>query len=131
MRIILIHHPPVAGTIQWRKRLTDSEAFHDVLMRHGAELVLHGHTHTATLSALPTPAGDIPVIGAPSASELNPSSGRCARYNIYRLQRVGLRWELAMSVRVYSRDLGRFIHEEETTLSVPYFAPTKKLFKPD
>jgi 3',5'-cyclic AMP phosphodiesterase CpdA len=130
MRIILIHHPPVAGTIQWRKHLTDSDSFHDVLMRHGAELVLHGHTHTPTLSALPTPAGDIPVIGAPSASELNPASGRCARYNIYRLQRVGLRWELAMSVRVYSRDLGRFIHEEETTLSVPYFAPTNNLFNP-
>jgi len=98
-------------------------------MRHGAELVLHGHTHTATLSALPTPAGHIPVIGAPSASELNPSSGRCARYNIYRLQRVGLRWNWLCRPGL-SRDLGRFIHKEETTLSVPYFAPTKNLINP-
>jgi hypothetical protein len=125
VRIILIHHPPVPGTIKWRKRLTDSNAFLEVLMRHGAELVLHGHAHAPVLSGLPTPAGDIPVIGTPSASEFNPSSGRCARYNIYRLKRVGLRWELTMSVRVYSPDLGRFVPEQETALSVPSCAPTK------
>jgi 3',5'-cyclic AMP phosphodiesterase CpdA len=126
LRIILIHHPPVSGTIKWRKRLTDSNAFHNVLVRHGAEMVLHGHTHTPTLSVLPTPAGDIPVIGAPSASELNPSAGRCARYNIYRLKRIGSNWEMTKMVRAYSVTLGRFVPEVETTLSIPSFAPTQK-----
>jgi 3',5'-cyclic AMP phosphodiesterase CpdA len=131
MRIILIHHPPVPGLIKWRKRLIDRAALYEVLVRHGAELVLHGHTHAPTLTGLPTPAGDIPVIGTPSASELNPSSGRCAKYNIYRMQRDGLGWELTMSVRSYSVALSRFVPEKEMTLSIPRFTPTKnQLFDP-
>jgi 3',5'-cyclic AMP phosphodiesterase CpdA len=119
LRIILIHHPPVPGTIKWRKRLVDNQAFHDVLARHGAELVLHGHTHTSTFSGLPTPAGEIPVIGAPSASEFNPVSGRCAKYYIYRISRTGSNWEVAMSVRGYVEGLGRFVAETEKTLRIP------------
>lgn len=119
LRIILIHHPPVPGTIKWRKRLVDNQAFHDVLVRHGAELVLHGHTHASIFSGLTTPAGDIPVIGAPSASEFNPASGRCAKYYIYRISRTGSDWEVAMSVRGYVEGLGRFVAETENTLHVP------------
>ena len=130
LRIILIHHPPVPGIIKWRKRLIDGRAFAAIVARSGAELVLHGHAHAPTLSVLPTPTGDIPVIGTPSASELNPSSGRCASYNIYRLNRIGLNWELTMSVRVYSEASGRFVAEKATTLSIPHFATTKNQLNP-
>ena len=118
-RVILIHHPPVPGVVQWRKRLTDSNMFADVLARHGAELVLHGHAHTAALSELQTPAGNIPVIGVPSASELSPWSGNCAKYNIYRIKRIDRNWQLTMSVRGYSETLSRFVPEEEIILSLP------------
>ena len=30
-RVVLIHHPPVNGTVSWRKRLTDASAFRSVL----------------------------------------------------------------------------------------------------
>ena len=43
-RVVLIHHPPVAGANYFR-RLTDAAALREVLRRHGAELVLHGHHH--------------------------------------------------------------------------------------
>ncbi len=119
-RVILIHHPPVPGVVQWRKRLTDSKMFAAVLARHGAELVLHGHAHTPALSELQTPAGNIPVVGAPSASELSPWSGNCAKYNIYRIKRIDRNWQLTMSVRGYSETLDRFVPEKETFLSLPH-----------
>ena len=118
-RVIMIHHPPVPGLIKWRKRLTDDKMFAAVLARHGAELVLHGHAHIPTLSELQTPAGCIPVVGAPSASELSPWTGRCAKYNIYRINRMGKSWELTMTVRSYSEDQGRFVPETERSLKLP------------
>ncbi len=119
-RVVLIHHQPVPGAIEWRKRLVDSKDFIDVLVRHGAELVLHGHTHSSTFSQIPTPAGNIPVIGAPSASELNPWTGSYAKYNIYKFEGNGTS---TMIVRGYSQDLGRFVAEHETPLDNPQIKP--------
>jgi 3',5'-cyclic AMP phosphodiesterase CpdA len=119
LRVVLIHHPPVPGVVNWRKCLTDSKAFAAIVARHGAELVLHGHAHTPSLSELQTPAGMIPVVGAPSASELNPRNGRSAQYNIYRMSRTGKDWEVTMSVRAYSEDQSRFISKSEMTLKLP------------
>jgi len=121
LRVILIHHPPVPGTIKWRKRLVDNSAFAEVIARCGAELVLHGHTHAETFSELQTPAGKVPVIGAPSASELNPRSERCAKYNLYLIKRNGDRWDLKMLVRSYSEESGKFDQEQATDLMLPQF----------
>lgn len=121
MRVILIHHPPVPGTTNWRKRLVDSEAFADVVSQHGAELVLHGHTHTSTLRALQCPAGHIPVVGATSASQLNPREKRCAGYNLYRITRNGPHWDVNMVVRRYSEKSAEFIEEQQVTLDIPRF----------
>jgi len=121
LRVILIHHPPVPGTIKWRKRLVDNSAFAEVIDRCGAELVLHGHTHAETFSELQTPAGKVPVIGAPSASELNPRSERCAKYNLYLIKRNGDRWDLKMLVRSYSEGSGKFDQEQTTDLMLPQF----------
>lgn len=114
-RVVLIHHPPVPGTIKWRKRLTDSPALLQVLSRHGAELVLHGHTHYAAFSRIPTAAGNIPVVGAPSGTEWNPRAGHTAKYNLYRISGDG---QLTMTVRGYAEDLGQFVTEEERDLSI-------------
>ena len=119
LRVVLIHHPPVPGTIKWRKRLVDNRAFADVIARCGAELVLHGHTHAETFSELQSPAGRVPVIGAPSASELNPRSERCAKYNLYLIKRDGDRWDLKMLVRGYSEESGKFDQEQGTNLILP------------
>jgi 3',5'-cyclic AMP phosphodiesterase CpdA len=116
LRVVLIHHPAVPGTIKWRKRLVDGKALVDVLTRHGAELVLHGHTHYPIFSQVATPAGAIPVIGAPSASELAPRSGHCAGYNIYRIADNG---QLTIFMREYSESLKRFVARRETTLALP------------
>ncbi len=116
LRVVLVHHPPLPGTIKWRKRLVDNREFVDVLVRHGAELVLHGHTHYPTFAQATTPYGNIPVIGAPSASEWNSKANHFAKYNIYRFAQDG---ELTLSVRGYSESLKRFDAEQESTLSLP------------
>lgn len=123
LRIIMIHHPPLPGITKWRKRLVDSKLFAEVVKRRGAELVLHGHTHAQTLTELRVPAGNIPIVGAPSASELNPRSGNCARYYIYRMKRSGLDWQVTMLVRGYSESVGRFVHEKEIALYIPHTGP--------
>ncbi|HSG89350.1 MAG TPA: metallophosphoesterase [Pseudomonadales bacterium] len=68
VRVLLVHHAPLPGLDPWRKRLTDAPALREVLLRHGAELVLHGHGHHFRVEALQTPRGAIPVIQGPSAS---------------------------------------------------------------
>jgi len=74
-RVLMIHHPPVAGMIGWRKRLTDTTALVEVVRRAGAELILHGHAHRELDARLPTPTGQALVLGAPSASMM-PAMGR-------------------------------------------------------
>ncbi len=119
LRVVLIHHPPLSGIVKRRKCLTDSQLFIDVLERCGAELVLHGHAHVATVNSMQTAAGTIPVIGVPSASELNPRSGHCAKYNIYQLKRTATGWEMTMQIRGYSANRKCFVPEQEVTLEIP------------
>jgi 3',5'-cyclic AMP phosphodiesterase CpdA len=121
-RVVLIHHPPIPGSIKWRKRLVDSESFVDVLIRHGVELVLHGHTHTSAVSQISTPdGGNIPVIGAPSGSEVNPAKGHCAGYNIYQIGNNGV---MTMFARRYSEATGRFTDECDVTIDIPCIKKT-------
>jgi 3',5'-cyclic AMP phosphodiesterase CpdA len=119
LRIVLIHHPPLPGIVNWRKCLTDSKPFAAVLAKRGAELVLHGHAHTPSIAEIQTPSGMIPVVGAPATSEFNPQAGRSAKYNIYRMSRTGKDWQLTMSVRGYSEEQGCFVSESERSLKLP------------
>ena len=120
LRVVLIHHPPLAGIVKRRKCLTDSQLFIDVLERCGAELVLHGHAHVATVNSMQTATGAIPVIGVPSASELNPRSGHYAQYNIYQLKRTATSWNMTMQVRGYSVTRKCFVPEQEVMLEIPF-----------
>lgn len=90
-RVVLIHHPPVAGANFFR-RLTDAEACRAVLREHGAELVLHGHHHEASLHWLPGPAARIPVIGVPSASGAPGRHEDPSGYNIYEIEGAAGAW---------------------------------------
>jgi 3',5'-cyclic AMP phosphodiesterase CpdA len=93
-RVILIHHPPVAGVSKPRKMLLDLEAFGRVIAQHGAELVLHGHEHKRLETRLPGPEGDVPVHGASSATSLSQKPRREASFAIYELSPGGVSREL-------------------------------------
>jgi 3',5'-cyclic AMP phosphodiesterase CpdA len=95
-RVVLIHHPPTPGAHHFR-RLTNAKELRDVLEAHGAELVLHGHHHEASLQWLPGPQLRIPVIGVPSASG---APGRAhdepAGYNLYEIEGAWGAWRCTL-----------------------------------
>lgn len=88
-RLVLIHHPPLPGQASYIRGLKDAAALEAIFIRHGAELVIHGHNHRNMLAWREGPAGPFPIVGTPSAS-----LGRrhrhepLARYNLYRIDPV-------------------------------------------
>ena len=99
MRVVMLHHPPgVAGNSR-RKGLQDREALRQVIARHGAELILHGHTHRAGLDHLSGPRGPVPVLAPSSASALDPH-GENARWHLLEAERAaGGGWRIGVTVR--------------------------------
>ena len=78
---MLIHHPPLDGTVQHRKRLRDAAELRGA-GAEGVELVLHGHSHKSHQQMLQTRDGPAPVIGVPSASSMRHDP---AAYNLCRI----------------------------------------------
>jgi 3',5'-cyclic AMP phosphodiesterase CpdA len=103
-RIVLLHHPPLAGATGWRKRLVDGARLGAVLAREGVELVLHGHTHRSSIGDLVTSTGRAAVVGVSSASATGPRPERLARYHLYRLDGA----QVWLSARVWEPATGRF-----------------------
>jgi len=109
-RILLLHHPPVPGSIRWRKCLTDAPALASIISEQGVELVLHGHAHHSYLNWLSTPGGGrAPAVGACSASELAEDPPRRAQYHIYRIRKDSGKPSVTMSVRRYSKRRAGFV----------------------
>lgn len=120
IRVVLVHHPPVANTVRWRKRLIDSRDLTALLLHRGVELVLHGHAHRSSWKTLQTRHGKVPVIGVPSASGIGLKPEYRAQYHLYRFQRQGAGWALRISVRGFDINKQAFVHEREHTLTLPW-----------
>jgi 3',5'-cyclic AMP phosphodiesterase CpdA len=97
-RVVLIHHPPNLEARHPRLGLYGAKRFRQVVAEHGAELVLHGHTHKSTIYAIPGRAGDVPVIGVAAAGAAQREDGGedPARYNLFRIERLGTSWACTM-----------------------------------
>ncbi|MFT8674551.1 MAG: metallophosphoesterase [Acetobacter sp.] len=96
-RVVLLHHPPVAGLVSKRKGLTDLNAFQAVLCEQGAELVLHGHSHRATFTRL---AGSgIHVLGTTSASHTPDTLQTAAGWNHITITAQADKWAIAIQRR--------------------------------
>lgn len=98
-RVLLIHHPPQAGATAWNKRLTDASRVRAAVKWAGCELVLHGHTHLATRTAIDGPSGPVPVIGVPSASNGPGHKRPAARYNLFSIDGRPGHWRCEMEER--------------------------------
>jgi 3',5'-cyclic AMP phosphodiesterase CpdA len=118
-RVILIHHPTSHGVTSARKGLVDMDEFRALVAREGVELVLHGHSHRATWSTVPTPDGTAPSIGVPSSSAIGSAGGWRARYNLCSLQRATDGWELTVTTRRFDVEGSRFVHESERKAALP------------
>ncbi|MEL6436119.1 MAG: metallophosphoesterase [Pseudomonadota bacterium] len=108
-RVVLIHHPPVQGAAKARKRLFGIGRFQSVIEQHGAELVLHGHTHLPQRHMI---ADNVPVYGVPAASEAPGGHRPPAAVNIFDIER--------------SRTGFRCTHEEWSVTSVGAMSPLSK-----
>ena len=97
-RVILIHHPPNLEARHARLGLYGARLFRDAVAEHGAELILHGHTHKSTIYAIPGKAGDVPVVGvaAAGAAQSEDTDEDPARYNLFRIERLGTAWSCTM-----------------------------------
>lgn len=122
-RVILIHHPPMEKGLSARRRLTDAVFFREVLMRAGADLVLHGHMHKTAITRLPGPEGLIPVVGVRSSSAIGRRPDQQAQYHLYRIERrEGRRhaFRITMITRSYDPERGRFRYAEERPLRTAF-----------
>lgn len=82
-RVVMIHHPPVRGAAQQHKRLFGISLFQKTIRRHGAELVLHGHTHEPTTNWISAPEDPTPVIGVSAAGQASGGGKPAAQYNMF------------------------------------------------
>ncbi len=88
-RMVLLHHPPLAGVTTKRKALLDLEALGRILREEGAELVLFGHTHRRYVFSL----GQTLILGAPSITYAGASPRKRAAYFCLEVQGEGLFWQ--------------------------------------
>jgi 3',5'-cyclic AMP phosphodiesterase CpdA len=101
-RVVLIHHPPLPGMTGPLRGLHDAAGLRDALLRHGAELVIYGHTHRFRTGKLDTSRGPAAIVGAPSASLAAHHPEKMARYNLYTLSPLGNgRWEIGLRSRIF------------------------------
>lgn len=98
-RVVALHHPPLEGTVSWRRRLVDAGLFRETVAEAGAELVLHGHAHRTCRGRLPTRDGEAVVIGARSGSSLSSSAESRAQYHLYDLEPGPEGWSLEVLAR--------------------------------
>jgi len=97
-RVIMIHHPPNQELRSVRTGLQGAKLFREQVAQHGAELVLHGHTHKSSIFAIPGLGGDVPVVGVAAASAAQNVGGSedPARYNLFKIERLGTAWSCTL-----------------------------------
>ena len=98
-RVVLIHHPPHMRGSSVGRGLSDDGAFAMVLKRAGAELVIHGHNHKASVTHLSAPTGTVPVVGVPSASAIKGAVSRRASYHLFSIEGQGRQARIEGRVR--------------------------------
>ncbi len=101
-RVVMIHHPPF--DIGFQKRLNDYSELAAALARHGAELVLHGHTHQGTMRQIKGPDGPIPVAGVPSASARADGKDEPAAWNLVTIDGEPGDWRIEVERKTVAQD---------------------------
>jgi len=98
-RLVMIHHPPLAGLAPPRKALTDTHELTEVFKTSGVELVIHGHNHTTLVNSIETVSGTAHVVGVPSASMVDAHGHQSAQWHGYTISRNRGKWQTAMVIR--------------------------------
>lgn len=109
-RVVLIHHPPVRGAAAAHKRLFGIGRFQQVMRRHGAELVLHGHTHLPTTYRIDGRDGTVPVVGVAAAGQAPRGKRPPGQYNLFAISGQPGGWNIALTRRGIS-DINAEVHD--------------------
>jgi 3',5'-cyclic AMP phosphodiesterase CpdA len=98
-RVVLIHHPPVRGATAAHKRLFGITRFQKVIREHGAELILHGHTHLPTTHWIADRHRAVPVVGVAAAGQATGSAKPAAQYNLIEIDGKPGDWRVCVTRR--------------------------------
>jgi 3',5'-cyclic AMP phosphodiesterase CpdA len=98
-RVIMIHHPPVRGAVSQHKRLLGIGRFQKAVRRHGAELILHGHSHVPSLNFVGDKSTKIPVVGVAAAGQAPGGSHPAAQYNLIDIDGEQGDWRIRLTRR--------------------------------
>lgn len=98
-RVVMIHHPPVREAAPSHKRLFGISLFQRTVRRHGAELVLHGHTHEVTVNWIAGRDYAIPVVGVAAAGQSPGGPKPAAQYNLLDISGEPGGWKLQLTRR--------------------------------
>lgn len=117
-RVVLIHHPPkrIDPGAAWRS-LTDGERFRGIIENHGAELILHGHEHIRSMTAIAGRTGIVPVVGVPAGSGPATGGPRAGGYAIHEIRENGRCYDLTVIHRGYS-EAGDIVETARTSYSI-------------
>ena len=96
-RIVMIHHPPVRGAVAQHKRLFGIGNFQKTISRHGAELILHGHSHDPTLYWIGGKASrPVPVVGVAAGGQAIGGSHPAAQWNLLEISGEPEAWAVRL-----------------------------------
>jgi 3',5'-cyclic AMP phosphodiesterase CpdA len=98
-RIVMIHHPPVRNAVPQVKRLFGIDNFQRTIRRHGAELVLHGHSHLPSLHWIDGWKGKVPVVGVAAAGQAPGGAKPAAQYNLIDISGEPRAWSVRLTRR--------------------------------
>lgn len=87
----MIHHPPLPG-IDPIGRLFGVRLFQSVVRQHGAELVVHGHTHLPTLEWIGGGRHPVPVVGVAATGQASGGRKPPAGFNLFAISRRKGAW---------------------------------------
>jgi 3',5'-cyclic AMP phosphodiesterase CpdA len=119
VRVVLIHHPPFPGQAKRLRGLEDAAALQDIVARHGAELILHGHNHRNMEARTRWPGGDAVAIGVPSFSAaLVHGHEPLARYNLITVTRDAAEMRIELVGRGLQSPEGPVIELERRQLHI-------------
>ncbi|MBS3650834.1 metallophosphoesterase [Pseudaminobacter sp. 19-2017] len=101
-RVIMIHHPPVRAAVPQHKRLFGIGNFHRAVHEHGAELVLHGHSHDPSLYWVGRREKPIPVVGVAAGGQGFGGHHPPAQYNLFEISGGPGAWNIRLTRRGFA-----------------------------
>jgi 3',5'-cyclic AMP phosphodiesterase CpdA len=122
-RIVMIHHPPVRAAVAQHKRLFGIGRFHATMRAHGAELVLHGHSHDPTLYWIGDRRHPVPVVGVSATGQGLGGRHAAGQFNLFEIGGRPGHWTIGLSRRGVKAPDGEIGEIERLELSSPKRAP--------